>query len=572
MIISRKITTLVALVFFVLGLAAGAKAQVLFDYNPPALGSSEVVKRNDLNAELDGINSAKQEADADLTCLAGLTSAADKLFYFTGSGACALVDFNSVARSLIDDTTTSAMRTTLGLAIGTDVQAFDSDLTTWAGVTSSANGRSLVSAADYAAMRALLDLEAGTDFYSKTAADAAFQPLDADLTTLAAGSWTDPNLDQLAWWDDSQGRFEFMTLTDMTTEASPATGDYIVLMDSGGGIKKADWSTLPSGGSGSPGGTAGQIQFNNSGSFGGFTMGGDVTVDTSTGTATIGANTVALGGDTTGNYAAGDAEAGAATTGDSATSFFSSGTLEAARLPAATDTAQGACELATTSETTTGTDTGRCVTPAGVAAAIAAGGSAAHVNIQTFTASGTYTPTAGLDHAVVICTGGGGASGAATSNPGIGGPGSGAATAIEEYSAATIGASQTVTIGAGGTAVSNASGNNGGDTTFGALMTAGGGVGGTVDSAAGQTGGTATGGDVNIPGGDSGASVLASGLLGTSGGSYWGPGLPMGIGTNIAAAAGTIYGQGARGGSTNGVSNVQGAAGAGGICVITEYY
>lgn len=37
-------------------------------------------------------------------------------------------------------------------------QAADADLTTWAGVTSSANGRSLVSAADYAAMRTLLSL------------------------------------------------------------------------------------------------------------------------------------------------------------------------------------------------------------------------------------------------------------------------------------------------------------------------------------------------------------------------------------------------------------------------------
>ena len=49
----------------------------------------------------------------------------------------------------------------------------------------SANGASLVSAANYAAMRALLDLEAGTDFYSIAAADAAFQPKNANLTTFA---------------------------------------------------------------------------------------------------------------------------------------------------------------------------------------------------------------------------------------------------------------------------------------------------------------------------------------------------------------------------------------------------
>lgn len=52
-------------------------------------------------------------------------------------------------------------------------------------IASSANMFALIGAADYAAARALLDLEAGTDFYSKTAADAAFQPKAANLTTWA---------------------------------------------------------------------------------------------------------------------------------------------------------------------------------------------------------------------------------------------------------------------------------------------------------------------------------------------------------------------------------------------------
>ncbi len=41
------------------------------------------------------------------------------------------------------------------------------------------------------------------------------------------------------------------------------------------------------GGSGTPGGAAAQIQFNNAGAFGGFTMSGDVSVNTATGVATI---------------------------------------------------------------------------------------------------------------------------------------------------------------------------------------------------------------------------------------------------------------------------------------------
>lgn len=48
-------------------------------------------------------------------------------------------------------------------------------------------------------------------------------------------------------------------------------------------------------------------------------------------------NLITLGTHTTGNYALGDSEGGAATTGDSATSFFSTGTLEDARLETTID-------------------------------------------------------------------------------------------------------------------------------------------------------------------------------------------------------------------------------------------
>jgi hypothetical protein len=54
------------------------------------------------------------------------------------------------------------------------------------GLDASANGISLITAANYAAMRALLDLEAGTDFLSPAAIAAAYQPLDGDLTSIAA--------------------------------------------------------------------------------------------------------------------------------------------------------------------------------------------------------------------------------------------------------------------------------------------------------------------------------------------------------------------------------------------------
>lgn len=184
----------------------------------------------------------------------------------------------------------------------------------------------------------------------------------------------------------------------------------------------------------------------------------------------------------------------------------------------------------------------------------------------------TYTPTPGTVYAIVrmVASGAGGYQQAASTGGGGGGAGEGAE---DIFTAAQIGVSQTVTVGAGG-AVST----NGNTTSFGALMTALGGNTGTAGSpkgGLGGTGGTGSGTAVHFKGGDGfNASLYNSNSLsgGNGGPSLFGGGGLGGLGNLDNGQPGKAPGSGGGGNGVLTGAFSTAAAGADGICIITEFH
>jgi hypothetical protein len=126
---------------------------------------------------------AKQPLDTDLTAIAALTSAADKGIYATGAGTWATFDLSAFARTVLDDANAAAALTTLG------AQPLDTDLTAIAALSSAADKLPYATGAGTwaltdltAAARTVLD-DATVGAMLTTLGG---QPLDTDLTAIAA--------------------------------------------------------------------------------------------------------------------------------------------------------------------------------------------------------------------------------------------------------------------------------------------------------------------------------------------------------------------------------------------------
>lgn len=221
---------------------ADTKISLLTDGTNPASASAEVpVALAGQNYRFTLAELAPGVLSSSLYAFNGLTSAADTLPYWSGAGTATTTTLSSAGRALIDDADANAQRTTLGLAIGTNVQAFSANLSAFAALSlvadrlPYANGTGTLALATFtAAGRALID-----------DADATAQRTTLGLGTSATvntgtSGTTIPLLDGANTWSGAQ--------TFNSTILSSGTQAGITFYETDAGVDYKRWRHYVDGG------------------------------------------------------------------------------------------------------------------------------------------------------------------------------------------------------------------------------------------------------------------------------------------------------------------------------------
>jgi hypothetical protein len=160
-----------------------------------------------------------QSADATLTALAGLTTAEDALPYFTGTDVASTTTLTSFARTLLDDANAAAALTTIG------AQPADATLTALAGVSTAANKLPYFTGTDTATVTDITT--AGREILSTASSGTNGQVLTssgggAPTWTTVSGSGSGSGSGYAAdSWDDSFSDPSGAVPTGWTAETSP---------------------------------------------------------------------------------------------------------------------------------------------------------------------------------------------------------------------------------------------------------------------------------------------------------------------------------------------------------------